>query len=619
MALQVWLPLNGSMENQGLLNLTPTQQGTISWIDGKIGQCLSAGQATQTVNGISYDSNLVSELGTEFSAAVWVKPLGNHVHYNGTFVSSGNWNSKKWAFGVNQSNSQVDVFCQGYNNFIPCEVPINTWTHLCCVHQGTTVKLYKNGEYIGEKTGVPEELDSDAINFCVGRETYASGYFSFNGNLNDLRIYDHCLSIKEIKELAKGLILHYKLDGKEETSSNLITTEDGLSNTAYNSANNKYGYNTDSNIAKIVGDFNGQHCTKVYMITEGQAARPYVYINNLFVSDGGSQPPYKAVSFDYYGTIGTYINHYKLGNGTGVATWKNTTTGESGTFTNSGNILVTPNQWNHIEIILHGTTEADAQFGYFPLGNQHISSSDNYWLFANVQVEAKDHVTPYMGPGGSRNYTTEFDCSGYKNNGTPTSNLTLSTDTPKYSASTYFPSGTTFIAAGRSAMVRDAITVNLWIKFSTWGNPISCTEGGGWNFETRDSSGGMRFPIYISGVGYKTAVSNILSTELPNEWHMLTGTCDRESVKIYIDGELKGTTSTDSTNLIGYNGANGIFIGAEAAGTTTNPASTTFIGNISDVRIYATALSEEDISELYHTAASIDNHGNVYTGEIKEV
>mgnify|MGYP007022117544 CR=1 FL=1 len=46
-------------------------------------------------------------LGTQASIAVWVKPLGTHTHYNGTIASSGNWNAKKWAFGVSQDNSKV--------------------------------------------------------------------------------------------------------------------------------------------------------------------------------------------------------------------------------------------------------------------------------------------------------------------------------------------------------------------------------------------------------------------------------------------------------------------------------------------------------------------------------
>jgi hypothetical protein len=39
---------------------------------------------------------------------------------------------------------------------------------------------------------------------------------------------------------------------------------------------------------------------------------------------------------------------------------------------------------------------------------------------------------------------------------------------------------------------------------------------------------------------------------------------------------------------------------------------------MSDFRIYATALSAEDVAELYHTAASIDKQGNLFCGEVVE-
>ena len=99
---------------------------------------------------------------------------------------------------------------------------------------------------------------------------------------------------------------------------------------------------------------------------------------------------------------------------------------------------------------------------------------------------------------------------------------------------------------------------------------------------------------------------------------MVTGTFDKTNVKIYIDGVLKGTTATGSTNGIKYNTSNVLLIGAEVSGGQT-PASNTFVGNMSDVRVYATALSADDIMELYHTSASIDNKGNLHTYEVVEV
>jgi hypothetical protein len=46
----------------------------------------------------------------------------------------------------------------------------------------------------------------------IGRETYANGYFGFNGSIQDVRIYNHTLTPQEIKEISRGLVLHYPLN-----------------------------------------------------------------------------------------------------------------------------------------------------------------------------------------------------------------------------------------------------------------------------------------------------------------------------------------------------------------------------------------------------------------------
>lgn len=52
----------------------------------------------------------------------------------------------------------------------------------------------------------------------LGIGSASNGAEKLSGYLNDVRIYDHCLSTKEVKEISQGLILHYKLDNPSITN-----------------------------------------------------------------------------------------------------------------------------------------------------------------------------------------------------------------------------------------------------------------------------------------------------------------------------------------------------------------------------------------------------------------
>ena len=102
----------------------------------------------------------------------------------------------------------------------------------------------------------------------------------------------------------------------------------------------------------------------------------------------------------------------------------------------------------------------------------------------------------------------------------------------------------------------------------------------------------------------------------------MTGTYDGLVVKLYIDGILSVSSNVYTTPTPIYHNANNtFFIGAEAGGNATTPvtANSMFTGNLSDFRLYATALSADDVLELYNTAASLSQNGTLFTNELIEV
>jgi len=88
------------------------------------------------------------------------------------------------------------------------------------------------------------------------------------------------------------------------------------------------------------------------------------------------------------------------------------------------------------------------------------------------------------------------------------------------------------------------------------------------------------------------------------------GTSD---IKVYIDGVLKAT-STAAHSALTF--PTTYRIGRDVRSNDGTP----YKGLMSDFRIYATALSADDVMELYHTPITLSNNGTFLTqGEYVEV
>ena len=571
MSLQVWLPLNGDLHNQGLSNINLTNTVTFA-TSGKIGaSCLNSQLGWFAVPEMAGKKQMSFAYWVKLNAGTttnWLDPFSWY-STNGTSDHRSRQEFYYYNSGGNTEAMTTGVWYYNSSNSGLAQRNIGQWYHYVFTIDYATgiTQFFVDGVLWKTTTNADTSHYIKGNNFLL-RES------SLDCSINDFRLYDHILSAKEVEEIAKGLVLHYKLDDiYSESTTNLCN-------------NLKAGGRTVLSTNPLM------------ITTTGENADTYWYVKTASTLVGGNT---YTLSLECSGLASGEYFQFGIG-------------AQSGT-NNCGNFTIY-NGHNEKTFTLasglNGVTE-------FILDDNSYSSGvrSKRISFYNVQLEAKDHATGYAGVGGSRVATTIYDSSGYGSNGIITGNLTTDNNSIRYGATTVFPSGGYIRVENRPAacLPKDAITVNLWQYSTSWSNPISCTEGGGWNFE---NSSGIRFPVYISGVGYKVAQSSITPASLNNAWHMLTGTMDKDNIKIYIDGEEAGTVTKGSTNGIGY-ANNYLFISGEASGNSVTPANSNYTGKLSDVRIYATALTPEQIKELYNTSMSIDDKGNIHARELVEL
>lgn len=576
MSLLVWLPLNGDLRNSGLAgDITVTNSGATVNAAGKIGKCYQFGTAA---SGISLSVDDLQSC-SEVSVAFWIKIISWNTAW-ATFFQAGK-NSHAWtdyifgflrnssspqiAFVIGNGSSTTTTYCS------TGELELNTWYHIAGTFSSGQLRLYVNGDLVKEYSSTLEINSSVITKVTLGRAN--STAYQSNCLMNDFRIYDHALSDREVKELAKGLVAHWKLDdliGNE----NLLPKSDKAGNATT-------AWTWDGASAEAIDGY-----LKVYFTGSGHN-RIYDYVvANTWVSGKTytvslwAKTDTDGLALRISRSIADYAPNIDL-----TSDWKYYSVQIQSTATSaSGTISIQSNKTGVAWIKFVKLEEGSVATQWIPAKTDDMYSD---WEF-NVA----------------------HDSSGYGHEGIFIGNPLFTLDSPRYLGCLKMVNGSHVSFTNLPTL--SEFTIAFWAAQSTGSN----------YYMVLGYSNGNRLNLYdLSNKFYwNTSDGNsnpfqddsgvtVASTPYKGTIHHFAITGDGTQNLLYVDGVKIGKAKT-------YRSLTGSSLVVN--GWATNSTAYSFNDRVSDIRIYATALSAEDIKELYNTSASIDNHHNVYAREFVE-
>ena len=237
-------------------------------------------------------------------------------------------------------------------------------------------------------------------------------------------------------------------------------------------------------------------------------------------------------------------------------------------------------------------------FTNIPTGNSGLTSNLLLYLDAT-------RTTSYGGTG-----TTWTDISGQSNNATLAGSSNPLTSPPAFGSGNLMNgSGSFTFAANTNALTSNLISSLSAATFIAWVNP-SETQGSytgiiysraafsgatapatGMNFFTNNQVG---YSWNDDGLTYNWASGSSLSTPL-NQWCMIAVSINSSTAKVYL---CNASGIVSSTNTVAHSALTGLkfYIGVEPSSPTTRA----FKGKIATSMVYASALTQTNIVDIYN-------------------
>ncbi len=236
MSLQLWFPFTKDDLNRGSSNGDIVKHVNIDIVDGgKLGKCclFDADYGTYMTREQDFLSNSTSD----WTLACWIKL--NSTRAGQTLFSC--------RTGVNSTGFTVIYYGtswivdDGVRWQPSASLSANTWYHVCIIRKkGIGKFIYINGVLDKETTTTGTPTTASSTHYSIGASQSTSSTVSgnyFGGYMNDFRFYDHAISQAEIKELSKGLVVHYKLDDFMSSSNLLVNGFGELGNENWTNTN----------------------------------------------------------------------------------------------------------------------------------------------------------------------------------------------------------------------------------------------------------------------------------------------------------------------------------------------------------------------------------------------
>ena len=613
MSLLVWLPLTNDLSNKGLSSVTVTNTNvTIDHTDANLGGCGYFNGSARIQ--VSLPSGLTSLKNT--TVCGWLKgngPMGGISHDGSADKACCTFVGTSWQYpnGTNWGN------ITGYSSS-------SEWRHVAITTAEDTITCYLNGAVVTTTsvTSGSKLTDLTSANFIELGSDFPGGNEYLTGRICDFRVYDHCLSKREIKELSKGLVTHVPLSW--EAQPNMLKQSYTFFNKNAGSNNQWTNSGITYNTSTVMED-NTAPCKWILKKV----------ITNSKETNVGGAGPFWGIAAKGLATTDLTENEYYT-----YSFWAKSDSGvpsglaagsvvESQTYVSSTGFGALDSNWRK-HTVTFKFTKTDRLTNCFYVTVPASSTVD--FEVCGMKLEKGTIATPYVPhieetAYTSKGYATLYsdDCSGYNRPHTISTGsggaVSIGTNSPRGTGTNFgfhqiyfehgFPIGTTpkfsicFWQKGIAATQTRYSDV-VWLGV---GNSSSTAMSTRLRLETISTDGTSSGYVWY-GNGVVTTSGGMCGLGAnAGTWRHVVLTFDGSIFRQYVNG-AQLNTHTLASDYAGFKTYGQFGIGDTSANIQVE---------LADVRVYGTCLSATDVKAMYNIPAEIDKSGKIYCASYVEV